>query len=332
MSALDRAFIKAYADTPVYRPKPPVEKREAAGGTSGPHEMPPPPRRPFTRPAPVEEPRATLAMPTIAKSTMPAPKAPLSSFVPAAKADAPAAVEVDDLAWPAECLELIEQARRGFDRFADHLSERMSLDERCIAIAGFCAGDGRTLISLATAKHLATRGIHTLLVDANLANPLLASRLRITPQSGWCEVVANGRPLEEVLITSRTDHVTLLACRGRSQAAAPMEDFERIGEVFEGLKRQYDLVLLDTPALSSPVELAKFATLAGAMRLDALYLVRDARSATHEEMRATCAALEQSHVPVAGIIDNFVAPAEMHGWRLPFSLPSFANRLLASRS
>jgi Mrp family chromosome partitioning ATPase len=255
----------------------------------------------------------------------------LSSFAAAAKADVPAAVEVDDLAWPTECLELVEQARRGFDRFADHLSERISQDERCIAVAGFCAGDGRTLISLATAKHLATRGIHTLLVDANLANPMLASRLRITPQSGWCEVVADGEPLEEVLITSRTDRVTLLACRGRTQPAAPVEDFERISEIFEGLKRKYDLVLLDAPALSSPVELARFATLAGAMRLDALYLVRDARSSTHEEMHATCSALQQSHVPVAGIIDNFVAPAEMHRWRLPFSLPNFASRLLASR-
>jgi Mrp family chromosome partitioning ATPase len=332
MSAVDRAFIKAYADTPSVRRQPPVEQRDAAGGASGPHEMPRPPRRPFGRPAPVDAQPVTVAMPAATKPTTPAPKAPLSSFVPAPKADLPGAVEVDDLAWPAECLDLIEQARRGFDRFADHLSERLSQDERCIAMAGFCQGDGRTLITLATAKHLATRGIHTLMVDANLANPMLASRLRITPQGGWCEVVANKRSLEESLITSRTDRVTLLPCRGRSQAVAPLEDFDRIAEIFETLKRQYDLLLLDTPALTSPVELARFAALAEAVRLDALYLVRDARSSTHEEMRATCSALQQSHVPVAGIIDNFVAPAELHEWRLPFSLPNFTSRLLASRT
>jgi Mrp family chromosome partitioning ATPase len=201
-----------------------------------------------------------------------------------------------------------------------------------VAIAGFSPGDGRTLITLATAKHLATRGIHTVMVDANLANPMLASRLRITPQGGWCEVLVNKRPLEEVLITSRTDHVTLLPCRGRSQAVAALDDFERTAEIFEALKRQYDLVLLDTQALTSPIELARFATLAEAVRLDALYLVRDARSATQEEMRATCAALQQAHVPVAGVIDNFVAPAEMQEWRFAISLSNFASRLLASRT
>jgi Mrp family chromosome partitioning ATPase len=257
----------------------------------------------------------------------------LSAFAPTPTADDKiyAGVEVDDICWPTECTELIERARRGFDRFVDHLTERITQDERCIAIAGFCPGDGRTLITLATAKHLATRGIHTLMVDANFENPMLGPSCRITPQSGWCEVVAGQRTLEEALITSRSDGVTLLPCRGRSQTSEPPCDSVQLAATFATLKEQYDLVLLDTTALHSPTAVAQFAGLAEAIRLDAIYLVRDTRTTSVEEMAATCAALRQAHVAVAGIIDNFVAPAELHHRRMHIPLPNFASRLLASR-
>ncbi len=262
-----------------------------------------------------------------------APKAPLSAFAPAQTADEKihAGLEVDEICWPTECTELIERARRGFDRFVDHVTERITQDERCIAIAGFSAGDGRTLITLATAKHLATRGIHTAMVDANFGNPMLAPSCRITPQCGWCEVVAGQRTLEEALITSRCEGITLVPCRGRSQSSEQPSDSARLTVTFATLKEQYDLVLLDTAALDSPTAVASFAGLSESIGLDAIYLVRDTRTTTVEEMAATCSALQQAHIAVAGIIDNFVAPAQLHHRRLHIPLPNFASRLLASR-
>ncbi|MEX2111554.1 MAG: hypothetical protein WD845_00110 [Pirellulales bacterium] len=335
MSALDRAFIKAYAEMPPGScSKPAVDNSDLANGSMGPHAMPPRPRVPFSAsPARTLEP--VYAPPPLAASqgTMPKPKAPLSAYAPATKSDDAlhAHVEVDEIAWPQECHDLIDQARRGFDHFADHLTERLTHDERSIAIVGCTPGDGRTLITLAVARHLATRGIHAAMVDANFANPMLAPSCRITPQCGWTEVVAGQRTLEEALITSRAEGVTLVPCRGRSQSAAPPTDAVRLAATFDTLKEQYDLVLLDTGALGTPETLRSFADLARAIRLDAVYLVRDARCTTVEELTGICSALQQARVVVAGIIDNFVAPAEMHHSRLSIPLTNFASRLLALR-
>ncbi len=323
MTALDRAFIKAYADMPTAsRPRMATGEPHATPGPAGPHELARPPRRPFGTGA---ERTIELAPPTPASGgalndSAHAPKAPLSAFAPAPTADDKirAGVEVDEICWPSECIELIERARRGFDRFVDHLTERITREERCIAIAGFCPGDGRTLITLATAKHLATRGIHTVMVDANFENPMLAPSCRITPQCGWCEAVSGQKTLEEALITSRSDGVTLVPCRGRSQSVAPPGDSAPLTTTFATLKEQYDLVLLDTAALDSPTAVASFAGLAEAVGLDAIYLVRDTRTTSVEEMAATCSALQASahgggrhHRQFRGA-GRFAPPADAH--------------------
>jgi Mrp family chromosome partitioning ATPase len=133
--------------------------------------------------------------------------APLSTFAAQARASEPPArlrIEVDELAWPQACGDMLTRSRHAWDKFADHLAERINAEETCIALTGCTAGCGRTTLALAMARHLATRGIRVALVDADLHHPALAQACRITPQVGWVEVAGGDHTLDEAMIGGRT--------------------------------------------------------------------------------------------------------------------------------
>jgi Mrp family chromosome partitioning ATPase len=276
---------------------------------------------------------------TLAAPTSPTPReaseplAPLSTFSAAAKHERSvrASVEIDELAWPKACCDILEHAARGWDRFADDLCERLTRGGQCIAIASRAPGDGRTTVVLAAAKHLAARGIRTLVVEANFERPNLAQCCRITPQAGWADVVDGDRSLDEVLIVAVADGVALLPWQSRGREAAMPGDTVRVTATFETLKDQYDLVLLDTAPLASPAATTAFAALADAARVDAVYMISDARATAIGQLEGVCANLRQAGLTVDGIIENFADPTELGGGRMRVKLHELAGRIFAAR-
>jgi Mrp family chromosome partitioning ATPase len=329
MSTLDRAFIKAYTEAPA---------TNAASSTVRPSRATPPaaPHQPIAEAA--RSPLGSVKKPLRPSSeTAPAraiaATAPLSTFAPPPKVDQTlrAAYEVDELALPKACGDLLTHARRGWDRFADQLTKRLAAGEKCVAIASCSAGEGRTTIALAAARHLAARGVRTVVVDANFDNPTLAAACGITPQAGWSEVVWGERPLGEALIASAAEDLTLVPWQGRGKHARRSSDTLRIAAMFNTLQEHYDFVLVDTAPLDGPASISEFAGLADTLGLDAVYMAHDARTSTGGELRDTCDRLERAGVRVGGIIENFAAPAAPTDARSRLKLPAFASRLLASR-
>lgn len=317
--------MKAFADAPATSARTSGPHVPHAIATVGPHKP--------IRTTAAREPIATTAASSHKPRATSEPLAPLSTFAAATKHDRRdrEGIEVDELAWPKACCDVLEQAARAWDWFADHLSERLAQGSQCIAIASCAPGDGRTTVALATAKHLATRGVRTVVVDANFERPNLAQSCRITPQAGWAEVVDGDRPLSEVLITAVGEGVALLPWRRRGHDATEPSDTVRVRATFETLKEQYDLVLLDTAPLVSPAATAALAALAEAIRVDAVYLINDARSTATDELTSICASLRRAGLTVAGTIENFADPANLRHGRMRVKLRGLAGRLLATR-
>ena len=226
------------------------------------------------------------------------------------------AVEVERLRWPAVCDELVEEASRAWNAFADELTARVGHGQRTIALSSCQRGEGRTTLVLALARHLATRGLRPLVVDADFENPRVAESLGVEAYTGWGQVLENELPLGEALIAAIDERVTLMPWRQGSVAdenAGAVPVLPELGETFATLAGRYDLVVLDTSALTSSAAMASLAAFGGQIGLDALYLVHDVRNTTSEQLSATCFALGRAGVGVAGIIENFVSseqPAE----------------------
>jgi Mrp family chromosome partitioning ATPase len=327
MSALDQAFIKAYADAPAM-PVPSLSECPSEKGT------PPPRHEPISYAVAVpigSGPK--LAHPTAETSPMRLANitAPLSAFATTPRSDEAdhTGLEIDELAWPHECCEMLERASRGWNRFTDRLARQIAKGETCIALASCNTGEGRTTAVLATAKHLATRGIRPAVVDADFEAPTIAQYCRITPHAGWTEVVDGDRSLAEALITTAANDITLVPCRGRAQRVAQPEDHLGLAATFDMLRERCDIVLLDTARLTDAAAIAALVKLGAAIRLDAVYMVRNARTTSDEQLADTSASLRDGGLEVAGTIENFVDPANLRDSLVHIKVPEFAGRWLA---
>lgn len=288
MTTLDRAFIKAFA------PSTPA----ATAGAEKPAEAPRPQQAAESKP------------PTAAPEAL-SPPLPLSSFAPPPPVNDSfrALLEIDRAAWPPACSELLERAGHDWDRFTAQLIERMGQGQKCIALASIARGDGSTTISLALAKHMAARGLRPVVVDVNPENPALARSCEISVHTGWDDLLSSEMPLGEALITAVEDGVTLMPWRGSAVSVSQLAGSKRVSDIFGTLREHYDLVLLDTMPLVGQTTIADFASFAGVIRLDALYLIHNVRTTSPEQLTAASSKLHRAGLPLVAVIENFVSPA-----------------------
>lgn len=332
MTLLDRAFIKAFTDTAAHPAAPhatPIARR--------PPEAPRPsivkstnrPAHAAASPFAVVLPEESALLEPDARN----PTLPLSSFAPPIKVDdaCRALLEIDRAAWPEACGDLLLRARGDWDRFAEQLIERMGQGQKCIALSSLARGEGRTTVALALAKHVASRGLRPVIVDADMENPALARTCGVSAHTGWDDLVASELPLGEALITAVEDGVTLMPWRGPAATAAKLAQSLRIASIFGTLREHYDLVLLDTMPLVGQTAIADLAAFAAAIHLDSLYLIQDLRTTTREGLIAACSKLRDSGLPLAGVIENFVSPASPGKPPARGESPVVAGRRLISR-
>lgn len=136
---------------------------------------------------------------------------------------------------------------------------------RLFVVTSARLGEGKTVVTANTAIAAARRGSRVLVIDGDLEHPAL-TRLMLglfAPVQGFTDVVDIGLPLSRAvagLELSDAVRVDVLS-RGLQQVSAP--DFFRSAgarQLFETVRDQYDLVLIDSPPL---LEEAYASTLVG---------------------------------------------------------------------
>lgn len=171
---------------------------------------------------------------------------------------------------------------------------------RALVVGGVGPGAGASTISVGLAATLAvTTGLSTLLVDANLRDPVLHRKFRIPREPGFTEVVRDGLPLEQALHPTAVPHLSLITAG--SQAKSPQSFFQLPGfrELLDAWARDYGYVILD----SAPFGLIADASILAQSASGALLVVEAAR--TVREVAAEASEdLRRAGVRVLGAVLN----------------------------
>lgn len=163
--------------------------------------------------------------------------------------------------------------------------------------------EGKSTIANNLAYSYARHGVRTLLVDADLRAPVLHRYNGIPKNRGLVQLVletdASATPLEETGIVNLAARLDLLTSGGEVDNPTELLSMPAFGEVIEGFRTSYDLVIVDTPpafVFSDAWQVAEFA--------DASIAVAHYNRATRHQMKLFLSSMQKNRAQFLGIVFN----------------------------
>ena len=120
-----------------------------------------------------------------------------------------------------------------------------------VAIVSARAGEGKSTLAIGLASYAALSKRKVLLIDADLRKPTLTASLRRGPGATLADIVAGGAEPSDVLVSTSPEGLAFCPAPGKGDGKRPAELLAstEMSEFLGAMRRDYDLVILDTSAL-----------------------------------------------------------------------------------
>ena len=181
---------------------------------------------------------------------------------------------------------------------------------KSILVTSTIPGEGKTLISCNVAASFSRHGKKTLLIDCDLRRPMLHRHFKQQNTAGLLSWFEGGASLEGDLanhpglgIIKIGENLSLLCSGGRSKSPTELLESPMFGQLLEKLKREYDLVIVDSPPLGAVTD-----SLLIAERIDEVVYVCRFNRAYRKHIRLYMRALRNGKNEVLGVVLNGLSP------------------------
>jgi len=184
---------------------------------------------------------------------------------------------------------------------------------KTVQFMGTRHGEGTSVIVREFAKICAFNlGKTVVLLDANQREPSQLRFFNIEPEHGWEECLRDTVPFENTVHQIGEQKLYVGQVSVHAAYAPRVFDLPQIGPFFEGLKRNFDLVLIDAPpAGASPDGFAL------SRRVDGVVVVVEAEKTRRQVAKRVLTSIEQLGGHVLGVILNkrrYPIPAFVYKW------------------
>ncbi len=166
-----------------------------------------------------------------------------------------------------------------------------------IAFTSFGAGHGVTTVAANVAHCAAESGSHVVAIDGNLRNPKLHEIFGVSKTPGLLELLSCGESQTRCLRTLDLYNLQVMPVGGLP--VSDVDGIDDIGELFKSLFADFDLVVLDLPAVSIQPETANWLAW-----MDRVVMVVDDRQANSNEAARAAADLRRAGILLTGVIVN----------------------------
>jgi capsular exopolysaccharide synthesis family protein len=125
-----------------------------------------------------------------------------------------------------------------------------------IGITSALPSEGKTTLAGSLAQLIAQCGRSVVIVDCDLRNPSLSSKLAATATAGIVEVVNGVKSLEETIWRDPITNLSVLPATGNEPTAHTSEILSdaSMRSLFDRLRARYDYVIVDLPPLAPLVD------------------------------------------------------------------------------
>jgi len=125
-----------------------------------------------------------------------------------------------------------------------------SLNLRVLAVSSAVAGEGKTLMSIQLAANMASTGRKkVLLMDMDLRKSSIARELGMASDSGLSEFLSGYAPKEKIIRNSGVPGLSVILGGNTLSSPTDMLAGEKFRSLLQGLRDQFDLVILDSPPI-----------------------------------------------------------------------------------
>jgi capsular exopolysaccharide synthesis family protein len=181
---------------------------------------------------------------------------------------------------------------------------------KSILITSTIPGEGKTLVSSNLAGCFARHGKNTLLIDCDLRRPMIHRHFKQQNKAGVIAWFENGANLDGDLTTNPhlgiikiSENFSVLTSGGRAKSPTQILENPAFGQLLEKLKKQFDLVIIDSPPMGAVTD-----ALLIAERTDEVVYVCRFNRAYRKHIKLYIRALTNGKNVVLGIVLNGLSP------------------------
>lgn len=213
------------------------------------------------------------------------------------------------LASSREAVELVTQSRPQSQMAESYRALRTSLllsslgsPPKVILVTSAMPQEGKTTTSINTAVVLAQKGVRVLLIDADLRRPGIHKALGMGPRSGLSNVLTGSADIQNAITRSPiVPSLSILPAGTPPPNPAELLASANTRDLIDGLRRDFDHIVIDTPPTLSVTDAVVLST-----RADAVVLVIRSGKTTKQALRRARELLFRVNARVTGVLLNAV--------------------------
>lgn len=173
---------------------------------------------------------------------------------------------------------------------------------RCIVITSAVPGEGKTMTSTNLAVALAQTGRNTLIIDADLRRPRVASTLGLDPAIGLTTALVGKTEIHDAIQVHEASGLHVLASGAKPPNPTEILQSKITQDLIKRLRSSYDMVIIDAPPLLPVADASVLAKLADGV----IIVVRHGRT-TKDQVNEAINRLGQVGGRLYGVVVNMVA-------------------------
>ncbi len=178
--------------------------------------------------------------------------------------------------------------------------------EKCLQITSPGPEDGKSYVAMNLALSFASEGNRVCFLDADLRRSRTHERLDVLrprghAEHGLCGYLDGSLTYEQAVLESETENLSLLLAGGRASNPPRVLRSDRMHELLERLKAEYDVIIIDAPPVLPVVDAAIISSMARATLLVVRFAV------THQgDLAESAGRLAHVNAPLVGVVINAV--------------------------